>query len=255
MEVRGRVYVAGCAFGDDAKRLTGAGGPPSCLGVVATVKAHEANVGIVCAVLRLCPNDTHSFTSNDMNPATKDAERAVIDSYVTDLLALETHIQTALSGQIQVLDEHNEFKGPLIRIQAFCESHVNALQALTTRREQNVGGVSKVVKKAVSSVLGLGAAAIGMVRTEKLPKDLRDDYTALSLAYIGALMLHTTAITLKDTDVADLARTMMNDHASSMMVLQHIVPAATVSFLASEGMDVDVSVLPEIASTIHTAWT
>jgi len=189
-----------------------------------------------------------------MNPATKDETNEAIDSYVSDLLALETHIQTAISGQIQVLDEHNEFKGPLIRIHALCESHVNALQTLTTRREQNVGGVSKVVKRAVSSVLGLGAAAIGMIRTEKLPKDLRDNYAALSLAYIGAVMLHTTAVTLKDTDVADLARTVLNDHASSIMVLQQIIPAATVSSLASEGMDVDVSVLPEIASTIHAAW-
>ncbi len=189
-----------------------------------------------------------------MSETTKDATRETVDSYVTDMLALEKHIQTAVAGQIEDLDEHSEFKGPLIRIHATCESHVRALEALTERREQNVGGVSKVMKKAVSSVLGLGAAAIDFVRTEKLPKDLRDDYTAISLAYIGNLMLHTTALTLHDAEVADLAATHLGDYAETMMALQRIIPAATVAFLASEGLDVDSGVLPAIEKTIQSSW-
>jgi hypothetical protein len=189
-----------------------------------------------------------------MADTTKDATAETIDSYVTDMLALEKHIQTAVSGQIGDLDEHSEFKGPLIRIQATCETHLHALEALTTRREQNLGGMSKVVKKAVSSVLGLGAAAVDFVRTEKLPKDLRDDYTAISLAYIGYLMLHTTASTFHDAEVADIARNHLGEYAESMMALQRIIPAATIAFLASEGMDVDASVLPAIETAIKESW-
>lgn len=185
---------------------------------------------------------------------TKDETKEKIDSYVTDMLALEQHIQTALAGQIEDLDEHSEFKGPLIRIHAMCENHIHALAAITARREQNVGGVSKVVKKAVSSVLGLGAAAIDFVRTEKLPKDLRDDYTAISLAYVGYLMLHTTALTLGDEEVSGTARAHMREHAESMMALQGIIPAATVGFLSSEGMEVDLQVLPQIAKTVEASW-
>ncbi|MBC7841796.1 MAG: hypothetical protein H7099_05775 [Gemmatimonadaceae bacterium] len=190
-----------------------------------------------------------------MSEATKDDTRETVDSYVTDMLALEKHIQTAVAGQIEDLDEHSEFKGPLIRIHATCELHVRALEALTQRREQNAGGVSKVMKKAVSSVLGLGAAAIDFVRTEKLPKDLRDDYTAISLAYIGNLMLHTTALTLHDAEVADLAKSHLTDHAEAMMAMQHIIPAATVAYLASENLDVDITVLSEIESTVKSAWS
>lgn len=189
-----------------------------------------------------------------MSEIMKDATRETIDSYVTDMLALEKHIQTALVGQIEGLDEHSEFKGPLIRLQATCDTHLRALESLAARREQNLGGMSKVVKKAVSSVLGLGAAAIDFVRTEKLPKDLRDDYTAISLSYIGYLMLHTTALTLQDADVAELAATYLGDYAESMMALQRIIPAATVAFLASEGLDVDASVLPTIEKTIQASW-
>jgi hypothetical protein len=189
-----------------------------------------------------------------MSETTNDATRDTVESYVTDMIALEQHILAALAGQIEDLDVHSEFKGPLIRLHGTCHSHIRALESLATRREQNLGGMSKAVKKAVSSVLGLGAAAIDFVRTEKLPKDLRDDYTATSLAYIGYLMLHTTALTLNDTEVAAIAATHLGDYAQSMMALQLIIPAATVAFLASEGFEVDSGALPAVKKTIARSW-
>jgi len=194
------------------------------------------------------------LTDTCKSESTKDATAEAIDSFVTDMLALEKHIQNAVSGQIADLDEHGEFKGPLIRIHTICETHVQALEALTARREQNLGGMSKVVTKAVSSVLGLGAAAVDYLRTEKLPKDLRDDYTAISLSYIGYLLLHTTALTFHDAEVADFARTSLGEYAESMMALQRIIPAATVAFLSSKRLDVDNSVLPKIEQTVQESW-
>ncbi len=177
-----------------------------------------------------------------------------INGYVTDMLALEQHLKTALAGQIADLDEAGEFRIALEKLHAVSENHITTLEALTTRREQNVGGVSKVVKKAVSSVLGLGAAAIDFVRTEKLPKDLRDDYTAISLAYVGYLMLHTSALTLGDTEVADTAAIHMRDSAESMMAIQRIIPAATIALLITEGLQTDSSVLPGIGDTVQSSW-
>lgn len=189
-----------------------------------------------------------------MAQATQEARREKIDSYITDMLALEEHIRTALAGQIADLEDQDEFKGTLVRLHAVSAVHIERLEALVAGREQNAGGVSKVVKKVASSVLGLGAAVVDFVRTEKLPKDLRDDYTALSLAYIGYLMLHTTALTLHDVEVATLARTAMGEQAESMMTLQKVIPAATIAFLASEGLDVDRAVLSEIDETISNSW-
>lgn len=45
-----------------------------------------------------------------------------------------------------------------------------------------------MLKRAGSAVLGLRAAAVDVVRTEGLPKNLRDDYTAFSHATIGYVM-------------------------------------------------------------------
>lgn len=189
-----------------------------------------------------------------MAQVANEASKETIDSYVTDMLALEKHIQTVLAGQIEDLDEHSEVKGPLIKLHEVCERHARDLEALTVRREQNVGGMSKVVKKAVSSVLGLGAAAVDFVRTEKLPKDLRDDYTALSLAYIGYVMLHSSALSLNDHEVAELARTHFRNHAQNMMALQQIIPAATVALLAEKGLEPSTSVLPTISDSVRSAW-
>jgi hypothetical protein len=190
-----------------------------------------------------------------MADATGTTSSELINSYTTDMLALETHIRTAVAGQIEDLDEHSEFKGALIRIHTMCAAHVHALEAVTQRRDQNVGGVSKVVKQAVSSILGAGAAAIDFLRTDTLPKDLRDDYAALSLAYIGSLMLHTTALTLGDAEIAAIAQIQLGDHAAAMMSLQRIIPTATVTFLAEEGMTVDRSVLSVIAASVDEAWS
>ena len=186
--------------------------------------------------------------------ATNSANDELLNGYTTDMLALESHIRTAIAGQIKDLDEDSEAKSTLIRIHSMCDAHVHSLESITQRREQNVGGVSKVVKQAVSSVLGVGAAAIGFVRTEKLPKDLRDTYTALSLAYVGSLMLHTCALTLGDAEIAATAKISLGDHAEAMMTLQHVIPAATVASLVKEGMTVDTTQMSTIAETIHSAW-
>ena len=131
---------------------------------------------------------------------------------------------------------------------------MHALEAVTQRREQNVGGVSNIVRQTVSSALGAGAAAIDVLRMDKTPKDLRDDCVALSLAYIGNLMLHTSALTLGDAEIAAIAQINLSDHASAMMSLQRIIPAATVATLVAHGMTVDPAELATVAKTVDAAW-
>lgn len=181
--------------------------------------------------------------------------RETIASYVTDMLALEEHIQKALSGQVSDLrDQDPAFATELEQMRRTCEQHAATLNALSQRREQTGQGLAKVVKKAASSVLGAGAAAIDFVRTEKLPKNIRDDYTALSLACIGYVMLHTTALSLDDREVAEIAHFHLRDHAKGVMTLHNLAPAAVLRFLKDDGHQVDVSVAPEIQENIESVW-
>lgn len=181
--------------------------------------------------------------------------KETVASYVTDMLALEHHIKKAVAGQIADLEGETQFVNELQSIHGTCENHIAKLDALIARREIGSQGISETLKKATSAVLGVGAAAIDFVRTEKLPKNLRDDYTALSLANIGYVMLQTTALSLGDDEVAELAQECLADHAQCVMTLNHITPAAVVRFLQDEGLPAQANVLPQVAENVGRAWS
>ena len=176
-----------------------------------------------------------------------------INSYITDMLALEDHIEKAIRGQLEDLKDYPDVTRDLKLIHRQVEHHVSDLRALSERR--NARTPADVIKRVGSALLGLGAAAVDLIRTEGLPKNLRDDYTALSLASIGYVMLHTTATALDDLEVADLGRQHFADYAEALTVLQGIIPEAVVRYLKEEGFLVRGEVLPEINRTIEEVWS
>jgi hypothetical protein len=175
-----------------------------------------------------------------------------INSYITDMLSLEDHIDKAVRGQLEDLKDYPDVTRDLKQIHRKVEHHISDLKALSERRK--AGGAVEALKRAGSAVLGLGAAAIDLVRNEGLPKNLRDDYTAFSLATIGYLMLHTTALALDDQEVADLAHQHFADYAQAVTLLHNVVPGAVIRFLKEEGLLAREDVLPEISRTIEEIW-
>ncbi len=180
--------------------------------------------------------------------------REAIASYITDMLALEKHIMQAIEGQISDLDEYPEVVRQLQPIHAQCQMHVQSLEAMAEQREGGGQGIAGAVKKAASAILGVGAAGIDFVRAEKLPKNLRDDYTALSLASIGYVMLHTTASALDDEAVADMAKQHLEEHARNVMTVHNMIPAAVMTFLKEEGFPVRTERLEEIGRATQRVW-
>jgi ferritin-like metal-binding protein YciE len=178
-----------------------------------------------------------------------------INSYVTDMLALEEHIQKAITGQIEDLnEEYPEVVGHLRVVLGEVDGHIDSLKALTERRVEGGQALADVLKRAGSAVLGAGAAAVDFVRNEKLPKNLRDDYTATSLAAIGYVMLHTTALSLGDREVADLAHRHLRDHARSVMRLHNVIPGAVIQFLQNDGLPARADALSEISTNLESVW-
>ena len=182
--------------------------------------------------------------ARDQNEAT--------NSYITDMLALEEHIEKALRGQLEDLEDYPEVIRELKQIHHKVEQHISDLRNLSERRA--AGRPADIIKRAGSAVLGLGAAAIDLVRREGLPKNLRDDYTAFSLASIGYVMLYTTGLGLADREVAELARQHFRDYAGTVTRLHNIVPAAVIRFLKEDGLPASENVLPEISRTIEEVW-
>ena len=175
-----------------------------------------------------------------------------INSYITDMLSLEEHIEKALRGQLEDLKNYPDVIGDLKQIHRKVEHHVSDLRDLSQRR--NARTPADALKRVGSALLGFGAAAVDLVRNEGLPKNLRDDYTAFSLATVGYVMLKTTALALDDREVGDLAHQHFSDYAESVTLLHNVVPGAVIRFLREEGLPVREDVLPEISRTIEKVW-
>ncbi len=176
-----------------------------------------------------------------------------LNSYITDMLALEEHIEKAIKGQIQDLKDDPEFVQEIQTIHRKVQHHIADLKGLVDRR--NAGGAVDVIKKAGSTVAGIAAGAIDLLRTEGLPKNLRDDYAAFSLATISYVMLHTTALALGEREVSDLARQHFVEYAQVVTRLNEVVPAAVVRLLQREGLAATDAVLNEVNRTVEEAWS
>ena len=175
-----------------------------------------------------------------------------INSYITDMIALEDHIEKALKGQVNDLKEYPDFGNEVRQVLRLVEHHLSDLRALADRR--NAGGVAETVKRAGAAVAGVAAGVIDLVRTEGLPKNLRDDYTALSLATISYAMLYTTATALGEREVAELAQQHLTDYTGAANRLNTLVPASVVRFLTQEGLPAQESVVPEVGRVLKAAW-
>lgn len=176
-----------------------------------------------------------------------------LNSYITDMLALEEHIEKAIKGQIKDLKDDPDFLREIQAINRTVEHHISDLKGLVDRRD--AGGPVDAIKKVGSNLAGLGAAAIDLVRTEGMPKNLRDDYTAFSLATISYVMLHTTALATGDREVSELARQHFIDYAQVVTRLNQVVPAAVLRLLQREGLAFADAVLNDVNRTVEEGWS
>jgi hypothetical protein len=175
-----------------------------------------------------------------------------INSYITDMLALEDHIEKAVKGQLTDLKDYPDVVTTLRQIHTKIEHHISDLRMLSDRRK--AGGIVESVKRAGSAVAGVAAGAIDLIRTEGLPKNLRDDYTAFNLANIGYVMLHTTALSVQDQEVADLAHQHFRDYTEAVLQMNHLIPAAVVRFLEQDGVAVRADIVSEVNENVAQAW-
>jgi hypothetical protein len=179
-----------------------------------------------------------------------------IHSYVTDMLALEEHIEKAVQAQVSAHEkDHPAEAATLRRIHATINDHVAALRSLDEGIEGGGGqALGEAIKRVGSTLAGLGAAAIDLLRNERLPKNLRDDVTAFSLAATGYLMLHTTALGLGHAATATLAARHLTGYADMIMQVNHLIPEAVLAQLAADDLVVDRGVADKALDAYRSAW-
>ena len=180
-----------------------------------------------------------------------------INSYLTDVLALEQHIEVAISAQVKDLkDEPQVLVMALEAIHVTVQHHIESLKEIIGARDAGAANsIAEAVKRAASVLAGAGAAAVDLVRNEKLPKDLRDDYTAFSLATVSYVMLLSSAMSLNDQPVAELAERHLKHYTKVVMKLNNILPSAVIAELREEGLPAREEQLPAIARTLKGVWS
>lgn len=179
----------------------------------------------------------------------KSSPADMLNSYITDMVALEAHLEKAIFGQMNDLDdEEPQFAVALDHAHGIIGAHISRLGVVAESREISGGSaVAEGLKKVVSKVAGLGAAAVDLVRHEKLPKDIRDDNAAFRLAEVGYAMLHASAMVLDDDgEVRDLALDHMRDYTNLSRMFRDLAPASVLRYLEKAGHTVSEELLARV---------
>jgi len=162
-----------------------------------------------------------------------DTKTEIVVQYLSDMHVLEKHIQEALEKQVGTTKDQADINAALQGYLATTKTHVTRLEA----RMQALGDQDKVVdkaKEAVTNLFGQAAGVVGALRTHRTSKDLRDDYTAASLAAISYVMLQTTALACGDEESARLAETLRAETVKMLDWVTKTMPMVTVRDLQAE---------------------
>ncbi len=174
--------------------------------------------------------------------------KTILQKYVSDMLALEQHIQQAIDKQVKENKDDPEVSSKYDKFATVSKQHV---EALSDRLNQLGGALNSPVKTAVAAVAGVAAGLIDKFRSEEITKDFRDDYTALNLSLISYEMLHTTAISLGDRETADLAARNVKDNADFVMEIQRLLPQLVVRDLKTNHAEIRETINEQGADETH----
>lgn len=181
---------------------------------------------------------------------------AILNDYVTDMSAVETHILAAVKRQLgsDATSAYPDAVRVLTSLQTALATHVEALEAYNEKTEG--GGLKEAVKEAVTGALGVAAGFYDQIRqADKVSRMVRDSYTATSLAAISYHMLYTTALGLKANDLAALALRNLKDLTPILVDLSEVVCTVVAAELAAEDKTIDASVGKEAVRATQEAWS
>lgn len=178
--------------------------------------------------------------------------KTLLQKYVSDMHALESHIYQAIDKQVKENQDDPEISSRFAAFAVTMEQHKNTLKA---RLDQLGGAANSPVKEGVAALAGVAAGLIDKFRSEEVSKDFRDNYTALNLSLISYEMLHTTALSLGDRQTAELAATNMKDNADFVMYIQQIMPKIVLRDLKkNHEVSVDETAIDESKKLVEEIW-
>lgn len=181
---------------------------------------------------------------------------AILNTYVTDMAAVETHIRDAIAGQVDSDDtpRYPYAHETLVKLHGILDRHVAALEGYNEGTDG--GGVKEAVKEAVGSALGFAAGVYNQIRpNDKVSRMIRDTYTATGLAVISYHMLYTTALALKDQRLSGMALSHLKDLTPLVGELSEDVCRVVAEELYDEDKSLDPAVGGQAVRNTQQAWS
>jgi ferritin-like metal-binding protein YciE len=189
--------------------------------------------------------------SNQNSADVQQKHATTIADYVGDMVALESHIEEALDRQLTETQDDPEARAAVQRFHDMVKQHRDTLKSL---QEQVGTTAGNPIIEAGSALLGKAAGVVDLVRTEGISKALRDDYAAFSLAAISYSMLHTTALSLGNPKVADVAEQYLTDYAGAIERINEVMPDVVARELARDGHQTDPAAVKATNAMVAKAW-
>jgi ferritin-like metal-binding protein YciE len=180
-----------------------------------------------------------------------DKHRQTVADYVSDMAALESHVEEALDRQLIEFNDDSVALAAARDFHDMVKQHRDTLKAMEKETGKTIG---TPIKEAGAALIGKAAGIINLLRTEGISKGLRDDYAAFSLAAISYSMLHTTATALGDSRVASLAERHLRDHADAIMRINDIMPGVVTRELENDGHRPDKAAVEATREAVLRAW-
>jgi hypothetical protein len=182
-----------------------------------------------------------------------------VSKYVTDQLALEAHTLSVIDVQLKDPDliEMSPAVKTLTKVRAMLESHVAGLRELSDSEADQKSSLqlSASLTETLTDVTGTIIGLYNKLRTEKVSKMLRDDYTALHLSALTYSMLFTTAKGLGEMKTAELAAQHLQGIPPLIMELNSIIPSVVLIELRKVGFSVqDAGADSEAVEQSTIAW-
>jgi hypothetical protein len=181
---------------------------------------------------------------------------SILNDYATDMLAVEKHIFEAVERQVNdaATKRYPVALSALQEIHRTLSRHVSALEAYNATTEG--GGLKEALKETLTGALGVAAGIYDKIRSEdKVSRMVRDTYTALGLATISYHMLYTTALGLKEEQLATLALNHLKDLSPLVVELSKAVCLVVAQELNEEDKLIDASVGDEAVRRTQEAWS
>jgi hypothetical protein len=181
------------------------------------------------------------------------ADTVSIQTYISDMIAVEHEVIHPIEKQLELDDVKllPDVETLLENIHRVLHRHIDTLE----QHLESVGGhPASGLKAAVGDVLGNLGTTVQNIRSTKVSKSLRDDYTALSLTAVAYEMLYTSSLATRSESTAKIALEHLNDITGFITKLTGLLADVVTKELLDIDPTLDSSYVVEAKQQIRKAW-